>query len=138
MNFYRRVNLKTCPNGLIWRTLRKILIECAKNHHPIPYTSNPSQCKSKKELPGSSEKFFCHAVERTRTSTGVRPLPPQDSVSAIPPLPRMLSLLSDEHGYYSFAVFKCKVELFVHPAGLPPPITDKLDVLPNKSPLGFV
>lgn len=28
-----------------------------------------------------------YAVERTRTSTGVRPLPPQDSVSAIPPLP---------------------------------------------------
>lgn len=29
------------------------------------------------------------AVERTRTSTGVRPLPPQDSVSAIPPLPHV-------------------------------------------------
>jgi len=49
----------------------------------------------------------------------------------------MLSLGSDEHGNYSFAVFKSKVELFVHPTGLPPPVTDKLDIFPNKSPLGF-
>lgn len=62
----------------------------------------PSSCGviflygSKTKNPLRNKGFRCFdygAVERTRTSTGVRPLPPQDSVSAIPPLPHIYELL---------------------------------------------
>ena len=48
-----------------------------------------------------SLRFYFDAVERTRTSTGIHPLPPQDSVSAIPPLPhiRMIRLANLNHHF---------------------------------------
>ena len=56
-----------------------------------------------------SSLILMYAVERTRTSTGVRPLPPQDSVSAIPPRPHVVLAATK----MIIQGFKGKVKLFL-------------------------
>ncbi len=79
--------------------------------------------KHKKEALHRKASFvILYAVERTRTSTGIHPLPPQDSVSAIPPLPRgeikHKTLFEVNIHYYKCTFPKCKgvdLRIFVGP-----------------------
>ena len=70
-----------------------------------PYLSRK---KNKKAL--DTQGLCTYAVERTRTSTGIHPLPPQDSVSAIPPRPQLINFTNIHIIYVCYAKVKMHMQ----------------------------